>query len=391
MGWLAVASGLSAIASGLLGLLGKLLLPLFSQSLWPALVGAGLLLVVWSMVNLGVTLLGATTFAAIVVNLYRQIAGVELSTLPCVMQADEQSPLLRYISRRTLALLCGGAMILSGVVGIVALRSVQTVDRTQVTAHRGASTAAPENSMAAVKRAIADQADWVEIDVQESSDGLVLVAHDQDLKKAAGVDLKIWASTAEELRAVDIGTRYSPEFVGERVPTLEEVLRVCKDKVGVNIELKHYGHAQKLEQRVIELVEAHGMERDVVIMSLKYDSIRKVRSLRPNWRIGLLSTVAVGDLTKVDADFLAVNTRAATRSFMSSARKRGKAVHVWTVNDPITMSTMIGRGAECLITDKPALAREVLHQRAQLGSLERLLLELAILFGAAPSSDVDDA
>ena len=133
------------------------------------------------------------------------------------------------------------------------------------------------------------------------------------------------------------------------------------------------------------------MEDEVLMMSLKRDSIQKVRVLRPSWTIGLLSAVAIGDLTEVDADFLAVNTGIATRGFVTAARKRGKAVHVWTVNDPVTMSTMIGRGIDNLITDKPAFAREVLRQRAELGSLERLLLELAILFGSPPSSSVDDA
>ncbi len=391
VGWFAAMAALSTIGSSLVGLAGSFVLPMISHSLWIAIIGVGLLLILWSLVNLGVTLLGASTFAVLLVNLYRDVAGEGRPALePATQVSSEGSSIMRF-SRMTSLLGFGGAVIASAVVGGLALRSMQAEDTTQVTAHRGASAAAPENSMAAVEQAIADKADWVEIDVQESSDGVVLVAHDEDLKKAAGVDLKIWNSTAEELRAADIGSKFSPEFADQRVPTLEEVLLACKGKVGVNIELKHYGHAQKLEQRVVDLVEAHGMVDDVLIMSLKYDSVQKVRKLRPNWTIGLLSAVAVGDLTKVDTDFLAVNTGIATRSFISSARKRGKAVHVWTVNDPITMSTMIGRGVKSLITDKPALAREVLRQRAELGSLERLLLELATLFGAPPSSSVEDA
>jgi glycerophosphoryl diester phosphodiesterase len=391
LGWFAAMAALSTIGSSLVGLAGSFVLPMISHSLWIAVIGVGLLLILWSLVNLGVTLLGASTFAVLLVNLYRDVAGEDRPVLePATQVSTEGSSVMRF-SRRTLLLGFGGALVMSALVGGLALRNIQTKDTTQVTAHRGASAAAPENSMAAVEQAIADKADWVEIDVQESSDGVVLVAHDEDLKKAAGVDLKIWNSTAEELRTADIGSKFSPEFADQRVPTLEEVLLACKGKVGVNIELKHYGHAEKLEQRVVDLVEAHGMVDDVLIMSLKYDSVQKVRRLRPNWTIGLLSAVAVGDLTKVDTDFLAVNTGIATRSFISSARKRGKAVHVWTVNDPITMSTMIGRGVKSLITDKPALAREVLRQRAELGSLERLLLELAILFGAPPSSSVEDA
>ena len=389
--WAVAFAALSVVGSSLVGLLGSLVLPAFSHSIWLALVGVGLLLILWSVVNLAVTLLGASTFAVLLVNLYRQMAGTDRPALPCAGQTETGSFSLLGWSRLSVVLLSGGALVVAAVVGILALRSVQTEDHTEITAHRGASVAAPENSLASVKQAIADKSDWVEIDVQESSDGVVFVAHDEDLKKAAGVGLMIWDSTAEELRKVDIGSKVSPEFAGEPVPTLEEVLLACKGKVGVNIELKYYGHDQNLEQRVIELVEKHGMEDDVLIMSLKYDGIQKVRKLRPNWTIGLLSAVAVGDLTEVDADFLAVNTGISTRRFIRLARKRGKDVHVWTVDDPITMSTMISRGAKSLITNDPALAREVLRQRAELGSLERLLLELAILFGTPPSSTAEDA
>jgi glycerophosphoryl diester phosphodiesterase len=128
-----------------------------------------------------------------------------------------------------------------------------------------------------------------------------------------------------------------------------------------------------------------------VIMSLKYGSIQKVRALRPQWIVGLLTAVSLGDLTRVDADFLAVGTGVATQGFVNLAQSRGKDVQVWTVNDPIVMSTMISRGVNSLITDKPALAREVLQQRATLSSMERLLLELAILFGSPSSSTIDDA
>ena len=391
VGWFVAMAFLSTVGSGLVGLLGSSILPLIAHSLWLAILGTGLLLVLWSLVNLGVTLLGASTFTVLLVNLYRHVTGETRPVVELAKQVDTGNLSLLQSSRMAWLLGVGAALIVSAVVGGLALHGVQTEDSTQVTAHRGASSAAPENSLAAVKQAIADRTDWVEIDVQESSDGVVVVAHDEDLKKAAGVGLKIWESSAEELRAVDIGSRFSKEFAGESVPTLEEVLLTCKGKVGVNIELKYYGHTQKLEQRVIDLVEAHGMVDDVLIMSLKYEGIQEVRRLRPNWTVGLLSAVAVGDLTNVDADFLAVNTGIATRSFVRAAGKKGKAVHVWTVDDPITMSTMIGRGAASLITNKPALAREVLRQRGELGSLERLLLELAILFGSPPSSNAEDA
>ena len=126
------------------------------------------------------------------------------------------------------------------------------------------------------------------------------------------------------------------------------------------------------------------MASDVVFMSLKVDAVEKMKSIRPEWTVGLLLSVSAGGLEKVNADFLAVNASFAKRSFIRSAHEMGRKVHVWTVNDGPTMSTMIGRGVDSLITDKPALARSVIEQRAKLSAPERLLLELAALLGVAP-------
>ena len=118
-------------------------------------------------------------------------------------------------------------------------------------------------------------------------------------------------------------------------------------------------------------------------MSLKMDAVEKMKSIRPSWTVGLLMSVSAGDLKKIDADFLAVNAAFANRRFVRTAHDCGKDVYVWTVNDAATMSTMIGRGVDGLITDKPALARSVLQQRAQMSPPERLLVELAGIFGVA--------
>jgi glycerophosphoryl diester phosphodiesterase len=91
-------------------------------------------------------------------------------------------------------------------------------------------------------------------------------------------------------------------------------------------------------------------------------------------------------LTRVRADFLAVRATMASRAFIRSAHNRHQKVFVWTVNDPLTMSTMIGRGVDGIITDHPALARQVLVERAELSCVERLLVNLAGLLGVTPQT-----
>ena len=122
------------------------------------------------------------------------------------------------------------SVILAIAIGFVSIRSVRLDDKAVIMAHRGASRAAPENTLAAVKQAIEDGADWVEIDVQETADGDVVVMHDSDFMKLADVDLKIWNATKADLEKIDIGSWFDPTFKDERVPKLQDVLTVCKGK-----------------------------------------------------------------------------------------------------------------------------------------------------------------
>jgi glycerophosphoryl diester phosphodiesterase len=188
----------------------------------------------------------------------------------------------------------------------------------------------------------------------------------------------------DRLGDIDIGGWMSPQFKDQRTPTLAAVLDECRDQIRVNIELKYYGHDRQLEQRVADVVSSRGMDSQVVAMSLNADGVRKMKVIRPAWKVGLLMSVYAGDLGKLDADFVAVNAGFVSRRFVREAHKHGKQVYVWTVNDGPTMSTMIGRGVDGLITDKPALARSVIEQRAQMSAPQRLLLELGPILGVTP-------
>jgi glycerophosphoryl diester phosphodiesterase len=254
----------------------------------------------------------------------------------------------------------------------------------QVIAHRGASFEAPENTLAAMELAIEEGADWVEIDVQETRSGEIVVIHDSDLMKVAGSPLRVSDAPLEALQAVDIGSRKDPRFSDQRIPTLAELLQRVKGRVKVNIELKYYGHEQRLEESVARIVEAAGMERDVVLMSLSYPGILRMQALRPDWTTGLLASVSVGDLTRLEADFFAINANFANRPFVRAAHRRGRQVLVWTVNDPVLMASVTGRGVDGIITDRPGLAREVLAQYAKLDDHERVLVQIAGLLGREP-------
>ncbi len=284
--------------------------------------------------------------------------------------------------------LAGGLAVCAGLM-VLSARWIERLHDERpavVIAHRGASMEAPENTLAAVRAAVEAKADWVEIDVQESADGTVMVFHDSDFKRMGGPGKGIWELHDAELAAIDIGSWKSPAFALERTPTISDVLALCKDRAGVLIELKYYGHDQHLEERVVEIVEAAGMADQVMVMSLSYDGVRKIQKLRPQWKAGLLSTVAIGNLTKLDLDFLGLNARTTSSKLVREAGKRGIKIHVWTVNDPIDMAVMLGRGVNGLITDNPALARKVMAKRAQASFGEKLLFDLAAVLGKKPET-----
>lgn len=122
------------------------------------------------------------------------------------------------------------------------------------------------------------------------------------------------------------------------------------------------------------------MVDDVAVMSLKYKGIKNFRRIRPDWPVGLLSSKAMGKISDLDVDFLAINIATAKPSFIRRIQSSGKKVYVWTVNDQASMSRMISLGVDGIITDEPELANEVRTQTNNLTPVERLLLHTSVLF-----------
>lgn len=376
--WLLAGLLLTGVVSGLLTLAAMYLIPGAAVSVKTLLLALGGVSLVGFLLYFAVTFTVSSWLSLLIMKLFDE-RGLKAELAPGTLaEATAAHPLLA--DRRVVgwALLAGfvAALLLTWLL----VERLQFDSSTEVMAHRGASAAAPENTIAAVQIAIDSGAQWVEIDVQETADGHVAVIHDSDLKKIGGSALTVAGSTLEQLQQVDIGSWFGAEFADQRIPTLEEVLLLCKGRIGVNIELKYYGKQVRLEQRVAEIVERTGMMEQVMFMSLSYDGIQVLHGLRPEWKVGLLSSVALGRLAELDVDFLALNGRAASRTLIRQAHKMGKQVMVWTVNDPVAMASMIGRGADALITDEPELAVTVLEHFEQLEPTERLLIQLADLF-----------
>jgi glycerophosphoryl diester phosphodiesterase len=375
--WALAALLFESVLLGSVQFLGARLAPIFFDSInWLVLVLGGLVALL-SLGNLLISTLMSGTFACLLVVLYIQYG----PAIKAIDLADSKQGWQWRMTAPRFALLLIGGTAFAVLFGTWLMNDIQTHDDVAVIAHRGAAGKAPENTLASVRQAMKDGADWIEIDVQESIDGEVVVIHDSDFMKLAGKDLKVWDSTLKELQEMDVGSWFGPEFSDERVPTLAKVLEETRGQSRVLIELKYYGHDQQLEQRVVDIVEEAGMVNDVAIMSLKYDGIKKFNALRPDWVVGLLSSKVIGNLFDLEVDFFAINMSMATPGFIRRAKLADKQVFIWTVNDQVSMSRMMSLGVDGIITDEPELARNVLTDRSKLSSIERLLIHTAVLFG----------
>jgi glycerophosphoryl diester phosphodiesterase len=395
VGWLAATALFSMAVTFVVGSISDVLVPRASSNATLLLVTLSGFLVLSGVANMAVSFFTTALFPGFVVRVYRWLAGPgELRGEIAARGTLGDRPSWRIPGK---AVLVGCALVLLAVLAgsYLKLGNGGFEDTAQIIAHRGGAAVAPENTMAAFERGIADRADWLELDVQENADGVVVVGHDRDYMRVAGANLDVWNATNADLADLDVGSFFNPEFADQRVPALREVLEAAKGRVGIFIELKYYGHDGSLEQKVVGLVEATGMTSEIVIMSLEYEGVRKTAALRPEWTYGLLNAVAIGDLTKLDVDFLALTADAASWSMVRRTHERGMKIHAWTIDDPVQMWVMMSRGVDGIITNRVELAHHVKKMRAQMTPVGRFIIwmagEAGLLSGMEKSSMRDDA
>jgi glycerophosphoryl diester phosphodiesterase len=251
----------------------------------------------------------------------------------------------------------------------------------RVTAHRGHSLAAPENTLSAIAKAIDAGADYAEIDVQQTADGVVVLVHDSDLKRVAGVARKCGELSYDEIKKLDVGSWFDPSFAGERVPSLVDVFDLARGKIKLNIELKVDRSDRRLAAAVAALVREHGFESDCLITSFSYDALLEAKRIDPGLRAGLIIALALGDVSRLKLEALSVRAESLTDEMIAAAHRAGQEVHVWTVNNPRQMDRLIKRGVDNIITDQPDVLIRVRDEWARLTWSERLLLAARLILG----------
>ncbi len=184
----------------------------------------------------------------------------------------------------------------------------------------------------------------------------------------------VWELTTQELTELDVGSWFSREFAAERILTLEQAIEAARGRIKLNIELKFHDHNRQLLAEVMRIVEQAAFEQQCVITSLNFAALKEIAEKKPCLRRGLIVTAAIGDVTRLDVDLLAVKAQLVTRDFVARAHDSGKEVHVWTVNDPQQMLTMIHVGVDGILTSSPDVLVELLQEMERMSDAERTLL-----------------
>jgi glycerophosphoryl diester phosphodiesterase len=292
-----------------------------------------------------------------------------------------------FAGLRRMAWLIAAVVVLSAGItaGMGFFQRLDTNRNIEITAHRGSKVRAPENTLSALRQAIDEGADYAEIDVQTTADGVVVLLHDADLMRVASISRRLRDIDYDELRDIDVGSWFAPEFSSERIPTLQAAIDVARGRIKLNIELKYTWADPALAEKAGNIVQRNGFAANCVISSLNFEALTEIERVFPEFTTGFIVFQAVGDLYSIEADFLRISAARATPRLVRVLHRRGRKVHVWTVNDLSNALSMIEMGVDNLITDEPADIRSLLKEWNMLSDGEKIALMLRnLIVGLEP-------
>ena len=248
-----------------------------------------------------------------------------------------------------------------------------------VMAHRGLSADAPENTLYAFSDAISVGADFIELDVQQTRDGVLVVMHDSNLKRTTGVNKDIWDADYADIQNLDAGSWFDPAYANARIPTLEETLQFVDKRAKLNIEIKPTKHgSDTLEQDVAELITRYQYTDACYVTSFSYGSLKKVKKANPEIRTGYLMSVAYGQFYSLKyADAFSLNKVFVTSQVVNAAHQQGKQIFAWTVNSMSEVRSLCNLHVDSIITDDPVMVQNVIS-RDSTGETLRSVLDYFI-------------
>ncbi len=238
------------------------------------------------------------------------------------------------------------------------------VKRMQIFAHRGYSGKFPENTMAAFKAVLDYEVEGVELDVQMTKDGQLVVIHDEKVNRTTNGKGSIVAMELDEIKKLDAGSWFHPRFKGERIPTLEEVLKLYQNtNLLVNIELKSNQHPYYgMDMKVVKLVEELGMSNQVILSSFDHETLIRIAQVAPQIEIApLLSNIIISPwkYTKaLTANAMHISGYYMQRQTAINALEQGAIIRVYTINTEAHFKMCQQANVAAIFTDEIEAAIE---------------------------------
>jgi len=343
------------------------ILPAQANVLLPVVV---LLVGSYLLVSLALTFLASSALGTLIVARYKAIPGRTLQWQP----SFSAQPTARTGRRFWLLEALVVALVLFQSVQVVS--SLQQHDDLTITAHRGSAFKAPENTLSAIHQAIEDGADYIEIDVQLTSDGVPVLWHDQDMARIFGKPERIVDVRYDDIRHLDAGSWFDDRFAEERIATLEQAIKAVRGQARLFVDLKPNRNEQALVTAVVQTLQKNHAVEGTIIAAADWPSLELAKELEPGLKTALLAQFVVGPLWQDRYDILALRLNRATPAAVARAHKAGNELHVWTVNQPSDMARFLDMGVDNIITDRPDVLAALIAERAALSDGERLAMQI---------------
>ncbi|MEG0250903.1 MAG: glycerophosphoryl diester phosphodiesterase membrane domain-containing protein [Peptostreptococcus sp.] len=291
---------------------------------------------------------------------------------PQIAEKTKRSMLDKILQKKkTLIGISLAALVLySMTMGIFTREIVGYNNKIDVYGHRGYGVGTPENSLSAIKKSIDNKVDYIEIDVQRTKDREYVLNHDKTFERVSYnkpdfINKKTLDLTLDQIKTLDIGSKVSPRYAGEKVPTIEEVLDLCKNKIKINLELKE-GVDNKMMDDLMDLVKKKGMKKQVFFTSLNINHTKYIEEKDSTFDTGLIYFIKLGNYSDVAADYMIMEEREATESSIKKLHKKGKKVIVWTVNTQDSIDKFSKMDVDGIISDYPIEVKEAVDKNARM-------------------------
>lgn len=226
-----------------------------------------------------------------------------------------------------------------------------------IIAHRGASGHAPENTLAAFKKALALGATFIETDLQLTRDARFVAIHDDTVDRTTNGQGKVHDQTLGVLRRLDAGSWFGSEYTGERIPTLEEILEFTKkNDVVFYLEIKP-GGSWGGEHALVGALRETGEAARVLVISFDPSILATLRKIEPTLMTGVLYDGQIADpiqsAVEVGARQIVVRGDLVTPAMLEKARKKDLQVVCWTINNPAHIRMLVAAGVDGIMSDYP--------------------------------------